>query len=875
MPGDSNKFGNLTFKVLRPSDNLPMLVEKIQFNFDQILLNGGGPKGDTGTVGMKGEIGATGIGDKGDKGDKGTITWFSTISIIDGSQVTNPDYQADDIVIDINDGTYYLIVDIGGVLYYEYKYSLSSISVLSYLIAQSIYQSTGDTITKWVLRDNGQPDSSTERNLVLGVRKPHNVNSGETQSDFYKLMLGLDLFPGNDDNTLTICNIIQDTVTSAFTNPFSQLSYRFRSDKFSPVSSTKADTKYKISSPWTTFSHENLSTAVYLKHNEVIANSEVHLRGRNVIMSGQSFDENVITEYVKFIINPNNSFVRPVFNLTFQSDNQNGQMIFESNIVVNNRILFKTDVDSGQMYPAGTLDLSTNKTSYSITNNLPLHTITNGKHGQFIILKSDSNFARIQDVTQSTNGNILLGNRTVHYLRKNQQIAFIILDKSLVNNTEISNHAFYAMEVSSSYSNLVAHSMNSSIHGNNLKFFTTPGFYQLNHIPGSSVVTNMPTEFLDISTKNPGTAQWDFKLEVSTEAGGNDIIQKLYSFQLNENNMDPHWIAVEGYYYRNKRNETAYSPSTNNWSSWNQIHLSNHNISINRGITRLPIYVTVPADGYFAINSTGTMGNQRNSNFYIIENPDDNHINMITFPVNTGNWYTLMFKDATIIALGLIGNNIYPKPYLTYRYRAGEVVNVYWDGNNAYFENLGDSNIKKGMILDYWDDNSSSLNFKVDGTGTGDWWGYALCMGQSVNIHGNLLILPELRESYRQNIFSIGDIGGTGGTNDQTLAGVNIPKHRHKYTFQYPDFSGNRATWNLFNFNATQGYHDNTSNITSTGSDELKKGSHGDVDTYMQYANTGAGDTNISSQHQISSNGVTIPFDNRPKSVKVVMIMKL
>ena len=74
MPGDSNKFGNLTLKVLRPSDNLPMLVEKIQFNFDQILLNGGGPKGDTGTVGMKGEIGATGIGDKGDKGDKGTIS---------------------------------------------------------------------------------------------------------------------------------------------------------------------------------------------------------------------------------------------------------------------------------------------------------------------------------------------------------------------------------------------------------------------------------------------------------------------------------------------------------------------------------------------------------------------------------------------------------------------------------------------------------------------------------------------------------------------------------------------------------------------------------------------------------------------------------
>lgn len=60
---------NITIKELLAADNISELVDKINFNFDQLLLNGGGPLGPTGPTGGLGPIGPRGS------------SWFSAIDI--------------------------------------------------------------------------------------------------------------------------------------------------------------------------------------------------------------------------------------------------------------------------------------------------------------------------------------------------------------------------------------------------------------------------------------------------------------------------------------------------------------------------------------------------------------------------------------------------------------------------------------------------------------------------------------------------------------------------------------------------------------------------------------------------------------------------
>ncbi len=59
-------------EILHPSDSDSIKFEKVNYNFDQILINGGGPQGIPGIKGQTGGVGSTGLtGDKGDKGDQG------------------------------------------------------------------------------------------------------------------------------------------------------------------------------------------------------------------------------------------------------------------------------------------------------------------------------------------------------------------------------------------------------------------------------------------------------------------------------------------------------------------------------------------------------------------------------------------------------------------------------------------------------------------------------------------------------------------------------------------------------------------------------------------------------------------------------------
>ena len=72
-------------EILHPSDSDAIKFAKINYNFDQLVVNGGGPRGPKGDQGNQGVAGSTGaVGDTGSKGDKGdsgetTSPWKSIV----------------------------------------------------------------------------------------------------------------------------------------------------------------------------------------------------------------------------------------------------------------------------------------------------------------------------------------------------------------------------------------------------------------------------------------------------------------------------------------------------------------------------------------------------------------------------------------------------------------------------------------------------------------------------------------------------------------------------------------------------------------------------------------------------------------------------
>ena len=84
-------------EILHPNDSDSIKFEKINYNFDQLLINGGGPQGIQGTKGQQGADGATGIkgvkgeiGVTGPQGDAGlTDTPWSTIDNTNNASFTS------------------------------------------------------------------------------------------------------------------------------------------------------------------------------------------------------------------------------------------------------------------------------------------------------------------------------------------------------------------------------------------------------------------------------------------------------------------------------------------------------------------------------------------------------------------------------------------------------------------------------------------------------------------------------------------------------------------------------------------------------------------------------------------------------------------
>ena len=63
----------ITIQEIIASDTISQLVDKTNFNFDQLLLNGGGPGGPQGPQGPTGPAGG--------RGEKGS-TWYEDTSVV-------------------------------------------------------------------------------------------------------------------------------------------------------------------------------------------------------------------------------------------------------------------------------------------------------------------------------------------------------------------------------------------------------------------------------------------------------------------------------------------------------------------------------------------------------------------------------------------------------------------------------------------------------------------------------------------------------------------------------------------------------------------------------------------------------------------------
>lgn len=74
-----------------PGDDANQLIDKINYNFDQILANGGGPTGATGAQGATGATGSTGAtGAQGPTGPQGPAGDYSDFFVVDADPLTNP-----------------------------------------------------------------------------------------------------------------------------------------------------------------------------------------------------------------------------------------------------------------------------------------------------------------------------------------------------------------------------------------------------------------------------------------------------------------------------------------------------------------------------------------------------------------------------------------------------------------------------------------------------------------------------------------------------------------------------------------------------------------------------------------------------------------
>lgn len=230
----------LTLRQITESDNWSAVVDKVNFNFDQLKAYGGGDKGDMGNNGLRGLPGATGIGKKGDQGLKGATIQFLQVALTDGEAVTDPNIRVGDVVIDSNGSFYSVITNNLGNPVYKFEYSLASAVAGSIVQTENqVYSQGTNPIIKWYLRATGNPKDA---NAMFVDRV---IGTVTDEAQLYRAVIGDAGYPLLQNASLTLVNILPDAVVaSAKLNFFAQLAFKYRSASNSNVSSNTGYLRY-------------------------------------------------------------------------------------------------------------------------------------------------------------------------------------------------------------------------------------------------------------------------------------------------------------------------------------------------------------------------------------------------------------------------------------------------------------------------------------------------------------------------------------------------------------------------------------------------------------------------------------------------------
>lgn len=421
---------NLSLKVLYLSDSVEEFYDKVQYNFDQILINGGGEKGSKGDTGPRGWIGATGSGRKGDKGDKGSRIHYVSSNITNGSTVSDPLHKLEDTVIDLN-GDFFEVTGTIPNLVYTLQFSLTSLSSSSYWEEQTIYQAIGSNpITSNIL-------FLSAPNIVTAVRL---IGIGSDTSQYRRILIGLDKYVGAINNSLNVCNILID----AFDIPtdisqVSQIALRFRPNHSSNPVASSANIRFFGNATDGLLSLDNNNSKIYLQHTAALGTT--YIKSKTLVLFNDPDLTSIgTTNLYKLTVEPNKiteDFVSEKITKAVDPNAvwkiQNKDTIFEDSITTNR---YLNEPELGTVV-GGVLDISNLKTENIIispsggSTTVTINRITGGRLNQIINLlfrgfTSYDSFLILEQDTGLANYILLQGGKKITTYRNDQSVKLII-----------------------------------------------------------------------------------------------------------------------------------------------------------------------------------------------------------------------------------------------------------------------------------------------------------------------------------------------------------------------------------------------------------------------------------------------------------------
>lgn len=348
-----NNISQLILKHITVSDDLQNIVEKTNYNFDQVIQFTGKDfldkikndvfnsiKNGEGNIKFLGKPGATGIGKPGVDGKSGSQIYVSEEPIPDNEKVINPSHKENDVIIDRTTmiSKVFKIVDGNNIesLIYRNNFRINS-SILNVLINQYEYNSDGVIIDKFIIEDF--------TNVTPGVSNMILVTKSGTSSNFFRLSLGIDRLDDIKNGTINISNIIVDKEETAESEFLPQITLKHRRRWNSGTSYSYGTISYKEN-------YESLLSNI-VEYDTI----DISLLSNNGIsISSFARDENLNTIFYntknnKFIGNSTKSeegFFDTYFNILVDDDSKNVTLFSNKTININSltkRIITDSNFD--------------------------------------------------------------------------------------------------------------------------------------------------------------------------------------------------------------------------------------------------------------------------------------------------------------------------------------------------------------------------------------------------------------------------------------------------------------------------------------------------------------------------------------------------